>query len=266
MTRIPCMLLAVLAVAVAAADRAYARAYATDDRGGLFRVFPEDEKFERIGTVKVTRKSGEKPLTYTPVLTDIALSDIHGLYGISYGELFKINMRDPEKSQRVGALGPGSGNFNALVFDAAGALYALSGDTLYRVDLEKGAAQRIGAVGSGGYSDGDLAFIDGVLYGTFSRSDGSHLVRIDAKTGKGKDIGVIHIAAKSAAPTTPKERDAGETSKPVHSVWGLVWDGHKAWALTQAGHVLELDPKTARATSRFRAPITFHGACPMLRL
>ena len=141
-----------------------------------------------------------------------------------------------------------------------------AGDTLYRVDLEKGAAQPIGAVGSGGYSDGDLAFIDGVLHGTFNRSDGSHLVRIDAKTGKGKDIGVIHVAPKGAAPTTPKERGAGKSGKPIHSVWGLVWDGHKTWALTQDGHVLQLDPKTARATPRFRAPITFYGSCPMLRL
>lgn len=248
----------------------HAEGFATDDSGRLYRVVPGKKSFEKVGTVAVTEGKGKDARTYTPTLTDIAMSDLHGLYGISYSELYKIDMSDPGRSKRVGTLAGGVAGFNALAFDEAGTLYAAAGDVLYRVDVEKGAATAIGNIGSGGWSDGDLAFVDGVLYGTFSGVGGSHLVRIDVKTGKGIDIGVIRRVAKPAPKPAPKKapRDAGGVARgtPVRSVWGLIWDGRKTWALTADGHVLELDLRTARATPQFRMPIDLYGACPALRL
>jgi len=256
---------------------AFGDGFATDSSGRLYRVLPGKKTFEKVGTVVVTKGEGKAATTYTPTLTDIAMSDLHGLYGISFSELYKIDMRDPSKSKHIGSLGGFSG-FNALAFDEAGTLFAMGGDTLYRVDLKTGAARTVGKIGSGGYSDGDLAFIDGVLYGTLARSDGSHLVRIDPKTGKGVDVGVIRRVAPAEAPEKPKEgtgrtprrapKDAGGAIRgtPIHSVWGLIWDGRSTWALTSDGHVLKIDPKTAHATPQFRAPVDFYGACPALRL
>ena len=171
----------------------------------------------------------------------------------------------------MGALGTGAG-CNALAFDPDGkVLYALAGDTLFEVSLKTGAAKAIGRVGSGGFSDGDLGFLDGILHGTFSRSDGSHLVRIDVKTGKGVEIGLIRLIPEKKKKGTskaeaPKAGKPAAKGKPLFQVWGLIWDGHTTWALTQGGSVLELDPKTARATLRFQTPLMFYGACPMLRL
>jgi len=258
-------------VAVALAPTAHAGGYATDQRGNIYRVLPETKKFERLGTVQIAPKEGQKGTAYTPILTDLALSEVHGLYGITYSDLIQIDVRDPARSRRVGALGAGA-SFNALVFDPDGKeLYALAGDTFFQVNLKTGVAKAIGPVGSGGYSDGDLGFLADVLYGTFSRGDGSHLVKIDLKTGKGVDVGLIRLvpATKKADASQPAPKESERPApkgKPVSAVWGLIWDGYTAWALTQGGSVLELDPKSARATLRFQTPLMFYGACPMLRL
>lgn len=251
---------AVLALGMGSAgiQTAHAGGYATDQRGQIFRVLPETKKFVRVGTVQVVPREGKAGKAYAPILTDLALSEVHGLYGITYSELIKIDVRDPARSERVGVLKVGT-SFNALAFDPEGkVLYALAGDTFFSVSLKTGMATMIGRVGSGGSSDGDLGFLAGALYGTFSRADGSHLVRVDVKTGKGVDVGLIRLI--------PTQKTPAAKGKPVFRVWGLIWDGYKAWALTEGGHVLELDPKTARATPRFQTPLTFYGACPMLRL
>ena len=101
-------------------------------------------------------------------------------------------------------------------------------------------------------------------------------MQLDPKTGKGTDIGLIRLR-KAKAKSTSKKAGAEEKPKPkpkrelrtataLQDVWGLIWDGAKLWALTPAGHILNLDIKTAVATPHFRAPVTFWGSCAMLRL
>ena len=265
MRRSACSLLGGLVLVLCSTASAFGNGYATDSGGMLYRVSPATEKFERLGQVVVRSGRGEEVVEERPTLTDIALSTSRGLYGISYNALYKIEITDPAQSKRIGELGGYS--FNALAFDPEGeVLFAMSGDQLHRVDLESGKASLVGRIGSGGGSDGDLAFIGGVLYGTFSRSDGSHLMTIDPKTGKGREVGVIRRVLAPEAPVTPKKEGATPKTKPLHSVWGLIHDGHKTWALTADGHVLELDPKTAIVKPAFRTPLAFYGACPMLRL
>ena len=188
-----CLLIFLSGAVLLVPSTAFARGYATDDEGRLYSVLPETKEYEKLGTVQVTTVTGKTSTTITPSLTDIALSDLHGLYGISYTDLYKIDMRDPTRSKHIGHLGDKFlfGQFNALAFDEAGVLYALQGQTLYTVNLKTGRATAIGDVGAGYSSDGDLVSIRGVLYGTFNGTGGCHLVRLDAKTGKGTDVGLI---------------------------------------------------------------------------
>lgn len=242
-------LLAFVGAGVALAEDARAAGYATDDKGNLYRVFPGPKEVEKIGVVSVPAADGGKP--DVPSLTDIALHDDKGMYGISYTHLYKIDVREPHKSTRVGSLG---GNFfstfNALEFDADGTLYLAGSSTLYRVDLASGKATPIGGFGTTWTSDGDLAWIGDTLYLTVSGPKGCLLTTVDVKTGKATRVGRIQTAEK----------------KGFAHVWGLIWDGRVLHALTPDGEVLELDRKTAVAEVRFRVGVLFWGACSMLRI
>lgn len=229
---------------IGTAASAYAVGYATDDRGRLFEIRPRKQLSKLLGTVKV--KFGTTWVT--PTLTDLALSAKHGMYGISYTELYKINMADPTKSTRVGLLGGES--LNALAFDEDDALWATGGSSLYRVNLLTGRATRVGSFGGVGSSDGDLAFVGKTLYATLSGVGGTHLATLDPKTGRATSVGLIRTTTK----------------QPVYSVWGLIWDGQRMFALTSDGRVFRLDEKRAIATPLFTARNRFWGACPMLRL
>ena len=235
---------ACLGLSIATASAAQAAGYATDDRGNLYEVLPRKQAARLLGTVKI---SGGVT-SYTPQLTDLALSEKKGMYAISYTDLFKIDMTDPAKSKRVGSLGRTS--VNALAFDKEGTLWATGGSSLYRVDLVTGRATRVGSFGGVGTSDGDLAFVDGILFATLSGSRGTYLATLDTKSGKATAVGLVRSAA----------------NKAVLNVWGLIWDGRKMYALASDGRVFELDTKRAIATPLFAARNRFWGACPMLRL
>jgi hypothetical protein len=246
------LLVALLAgVALALAARAArAAGYATDDRGRLYRVFPATKEVERIGTVAVPADPATGRAAETPVLTDIALHDEHGMYGISYTDLYRIDLRDPENSRHVGSLGASLSTCNALAFDPDGNLFMAGGSTLYRVDRATGRASALLSFGPAWTSDGDLAWIEDGLYATVRSASGSLLVRLDVAQGRATAVGPIRTEARHT----------------FSSVWGLVFDGRTLWALTPAGEVLELDRKTAVAAVRFTTGVRFWGACPMLRM
>jgi len=197
------------------------------------------------------------------VLTDLANSDLHGLYGISFTHLYKIDLRDPSKSTLVGPLGGGFAQFNALAFDDAGRLFALSFGDLHQVDLKTGKAKLLGNLGGTFASDGDLAWIGDALYASVNSGMRCHLVRIDPKTYKATDVGIFRMAPAKA----PKgEKAASLPTTTYDDVWGLIWDGRSLFALTPQGEVLEVDWKTAIVKPRYRTKVTYYGACPMLRI
>ncbi len=242
----------VVSALVFAATDAAAAGYATDDRGNLYRVFPGTKEVEKIGVVQVPGAKGAVP--ETPSLTDLALHDVHGMFGISYTHLYKVNVREPSKSVRVGPLG---GNFfstfNALEFDENGTLYMAGSSTLYSVDIKTGKATEIGGFGTTWYSDGDLAWIGDALYATVNGPKGCLLATLDVKTGKATAVGYIRIKSKTR-------------EKIFADVWGLIWDGRVLWALTPNGQIVELDRKTGIAKAAFVFRVTFWGACAMLRI
>jgi hypothetical protein len=135
-----------------------------------------------LGTVDVATGAasviGEMPVT----MTDIAFDPSGNLWGITFGQLFRINTTTAAVSL-VGNLGTSA---NSLVFGADGTLYTAN-SSLFTVNTSTGAASLIG--GGGGYnSSGDLAFVGGNL---FLSSVGDNLFRLNTTTGAGTLVGPI---------------------------------------------------------------------------
>ncbi len=270
----------VLAAIACSAASALAAGYATDDDGVLYQVTPDQSLVERIGPVEVKskRKDG-KTVSFQPTLTDLALSDLHGLYGISYTTLYRIDPRRPDRSTRIGDLrANGFGSFNALAFDDKGRLFALESGTLHQVDLKTGRARVLGSLGGNWYSDGDLAWFGGALYATVNggTSNACHLVRIDMKTWKATDIGAIRRAARLRDEKPPAKGAKGDKArKPkkrsvvvrtFDDVWGLIWDGRDLYGVTPQGELIQIDYRSGRAIVVTRVKATFYGSCAMLRI
>jgi hypothetical protein len=268
------------------AAEAWANGYATDDGGVLYRVIPDERRVERIGVVEVRTPSKTGTVSVSrPTLTDLALSDLHGLYGISFTKLYKLNIRDPSKATLVGPLCVGYGQFNALAFDDKGRLFALQSGTLYQVNLKTGKARVLGGLGGRWGSDGDLAWVGDALYATANGggSRSSHLVRIDMQTWRAKDIGPIRELPRAVTPggkggsVSPgkakppkKAQPAGPRRTPrlrtFDDVWGLIWDGSDLYGVTSTGEVIEINVRTGGAQVVTRVRVSFYGACAMLRV
>ena len=280
MRRLPLLCLLLCVAVIVAATPAYAAGYATDDDGVLYQVIPDQALVERIGPVEVkTKRKDGTSVTSRPTLTDLALSDLHGLYGISYTTLYRIDPRKPGRSVRIGDLRKnGFGSFNALAFDDKGRLFALEGGTLHQVDLKTGQATLLGSLGSNWYSDGDLAFFGDALYATVNggRTNACHLVRIDMKTWKATDIGAIRRAARLRDEAPRKDAPKGEGAKKpkkrnvvvrtFDDVWGLIWDGRDLYGVTPQGELIQIDYRSGRAIVVTKVKATFYGACAMLRI
>ena len=138
--------------------------------------------------------SGEyTALADTPVFTDIAISDIDRLYGITSNELYRIDTQDGS-STLVGSL-EGEG-FNALGFARGfvtnNAFYATSGSGFYEIDTETGAASLVADLGADFNSGGDLVFdIASNSFWAISRgedSDALFTISLDGETTKISDL------------------------------------------------------------------------------
>jgi len=127
-------------------------------------------------------------------MTDIAFDPSGQLWGITFGNLYKID-KNTGAATFVGAHNMGSsGSKNSLVFDAAGNLYAAN-SSLYTLNTATGASTLIGNGGDTYASSGDLAFVGGDLYLSSSVGPGDSLVRLDVTTGAASSIGAINFGA-----------------------------------------------------------------------
>ena len=181
-----------LVAALACTQGAWADGFANDSSGRLYRIKTRRLSVTLVGQVLIQR--GES--RYAPSLTDIALSPKHGMYGISFGELYRINWQEPGKSSHVGALGA---SLNGLAFDPDEQLFGSGGQALYRVDILTGKAKEVGRFGAGLSSSGDLAFIGKRLYAALTSAKGDVLAEVDPATGRAVKTKPIHVAGGCAS-------------------------------------------------------------------
>ncbi|NEQ35808.1 MAG: PEP-CTERM sorting domain-containing protein [Okeania sp. SIO3I5] len=92
-------------------------------------------------------------LASTPTFTDIALDPMDELWGITFSQLYSVNLAAGTHNY-IGNLGA---SLNALGFTDDGVLYGAGGSRFYSIDTNSGAASLISSI-SGFISSGDIVF------------------------------------------------------------------------------------------------------------
>ncbi len=118
-------------------------------------------------------------------ITDIAFDPDGNLFGLSFTQLYEIDVLDAHATP----IGPHGIPFgNALVFNSDGTLYAAGATStlLYTIDTATGESNEQGEIGF--TSAGDLAFNDGHL---FLSSNSNELIQIDLTDTTGSAIGFL---------------------------------------------------------------------------
>ncbi|MEG5079726.1 hypothetical protein QUB53_03565 [Microcoleus sp. AT8-B4] len=111
----------------------------------------------KVGTVDATSGNFAQIATSNLDFSDIALSNSGQLFGITFGNLYKIEPNLGSASL-IGNFGLDSSvNLNALEF-ANNTLYAADFSNLYTINSSTGAATLVANLGSGFISSGDLVF------------------------------------------------------------------------------------------------------------
>ena len=111
----------------------------------------------KVGTVDATSGKFSQIATSNLNFSDIALSNSGELFGITFGNLYKID-RNLGSASLIGNFGLGSSVIvNALEF-ANNKLYAADFSNLYTIDTNTGAATLAAKLGSQFDSSGDLVF------------------------------------------------------------------------------------------------------------
>jgi len=149
-----------------------------------------DDAQNQLGTVDVA--TGGKTVVGgfgigSQTMTDIAFDPSGNLWGISFNSIYTIN-KTTGAATFVGNHGISGGN--ALVFSAAGTLYAAGATTsLYTVNTVTGAGSAVGG-SMGSTSGGDLAFNGGDLF----LASSTQLVKVNPVTGAGVAVGAFGVS------------------------------------------------------------------------
>jgi hypothetical protein len=163
---------------------------------------------------------------YTPLLnsigfTDIALDPAGDLWGITFSNLYSIDLTT-NTTNLVGGLG--GGGMNGLGFSNDGNLYGTGRNGFYSIDTNTGAASQIASI-SGFSSSGDLEY-DKTRDLFWATSSGDSLWTI-SKDGIANKVGNIGY----------------------RSVYGLAFgEDNTLFGYTGDGRQLALDPETGAGT------------------
>jgi len=221
----------VFASAVAAgASSAFADSilYVDDSNGGLAKVDADTGSTTFIGNMGV-------------VMTDIAMNSNGAMYGISFSNLYSINIITAATTN-IGSFGSGINDLNALVFGSNGTLYSAGyNDTkLYTLNTLTGTATAL--TGSTGVdSAGDLAFnpdnssnlyesdtngalvkvslgppVSGTVIGSFNVSNGDDMYGMATGTD-GVLYGLADSDIYSIKTSTGKATYLSDFSDPTHN-------------------------------------------------
>lgn len=127
-------------------------------------------------------------------LTDIAFDESGNLYGISFRNLYSIDI-DTQTATQIG--GSFSTDLNSLVIENnIGYAMGPTNTNLFTINLQTGVNTAIG--NTGWYSEGDLEFVGTDLYlaGSHTINGGdafSSLIKIDVLTGTASLVGSIGV-------------------------------------------------------------------------
>ena len=148
-----------------------------------------------IGTVDGTSGNFSQIATSNLDFSDIALSNSGELFGITLGDLYKID-RNLGSASLVGNFGGSSFPLNALEF-ANNTLYAAGTSKLYTIDTSTGVATLVANLGSDFNSSGDLVFDATnnrfLATATGTISDSLFSVSLTGQSTKIGDIGFTNV-------------------------------------------------------------------------
>jgi hypothetical protein len=132
---------------------------------------------------------------YTPLLnslgfTDIALDSAGDLWGITFSNLYSIDLTS-KTTNLIGGLGVGG--MNGLGFSSDGNLYGTGGNGFYSIDINTGAASQIASV-LGFSSSGDIEYdaTRGLFWAT-SSGDSLWTISKDGIANKVGNIGYSSV-------------------------------------------------------------------------
>ena len=149
----------------------------------------------KIGTVDGTSGNFSQIATSNLDFSDIALSNSGELFGITLGDLYKID-RNLGSASLVGNFGGSSFPLNALEF-ANNTLYAAGTSKLYTIDTSTGVATLVANLGSDFNSSGDLVFDATnnrfLATATGTISDSLFSVSLTGQSTKIGDIGFTNV-------------------------------------------------------------------------
>ena len=207
----------------------------------LFRVDPQSLTVSRVGRfMEVTPAGG---MRFVSNVTDIAVDRARRIVGLTFDRLLEID-GNTAACKEIAPLPMGQ-RFNGLSWirnpGAPEALVATTLDSgVFRIDPATGAATRLGSLGAGLQSSGDLVSVDS--YGTLVTLSGptsDRLARLDPATGAATIIG-----------------DVG-----FQEVWGLGFWKNRVFGFTSNGAFILIDPRTGAGTLGQRFPaFRFFGA------
>lgn len=169
-----CLLLSVAATSV----------LTTSTQAGTFYVSTSDNQ---VGEIDELTGSYTK-IASTPTFTDIALSPLDELFGITFSKLYSVDL-DSKESTKIGKLGK---KLNALGFSDDNNLYGAGGANFYSIDTSSGKASSISKI-PGFSSSGDIVF-DAARDLFWATSTGDSLWSI-TRDGVGTKIGDIGYGA-----------------------------------------------------------------------
>jgi hypothetical protein len=205
----------------------------------LFSVDPETLQITRVGPLFEMVGGTTR---YLNDVTDIAVDRQGRIVAVTYGRLLEV--------ARTGACTliaplPAGSRFNGLSWirsDAGEELLIATGldGAVYRIDATTGAATRLGVLGAGLMSSGDLVSV--ASYGTLVTlvgPGGDRLARLDPTTGAATVIGPTGFS----------------------KIWGLGFWKDRVFGFTNAGEFILIDPRTGAGTLVDRvAAFPFWGA------
>ncbi len=164
-------------------------------------------------------------------MIDIAVDQVGTIYGSGSGALFRVDPKTAACEFLANGTYPNSLSFvpKGTLDPEKEALVGYLGDAYMRIDPETGITSKVGELGGGYASSGDLfSLIGGGTYLTVVNNGCSDcLVQVDPATGKLSGmIGKL----------------------PYGQVWGLAFWGGVAFGFTSGGLLFQIDPSSAATT------------------